>query len=136
MKKTALHLACLLFSTMIITQARSQQSSLNGTWIPISQELNGKAFPKEAFQNQKLVLTDSSYIVYAEGLDKGTVKYQGNKLDIYGKEGVNFGKHFTAVYKLKRGKLTICYDLSGSSYPENFETAGKPNYFLSVFKRG
>ena len=56
-------------------------------------------------------------------------------MDIYGKEGVNSGKHFTAIYKFEEGLLTICYNLSGDRYPEAFETKGKPMYFLSVFKR-
>jgi hypothetical protein len=56
-------------------------------------------------------------------------------MDIFGKEGVNSGKHFTAIYKLENEYLTICYNLSGNAYPETFETKGKPMYFLSVFKK-
>ncbi len=56
-------------------------------------------------------------------------------MDIYGKEGVNTGKHFTAIYKIENGQLTICYNLLGNIYPEAFETKGKPMYFLSLFKK-
>jgi hypothetical protein len=56
-------------------------------------------------------------------------------MDIYGKEGVNAGKHFTAIYKIENGQLTICYNLSGDGYPEAFETNTKPTLFLSVFKK-
>ena len=56
-------------------------------------------------------------------------------MDIYGKEGVNTGKHFTAIYQFENGKLTVCYNLSGDSYPETFETKGKPMFFLSVFNK-
>ncbi len=66
---------------------------------------------------------------------KGIVKYKDDKMDIYGKDGVNAGKHFTALYKLENEQLTICYNLSGDSYPESFMTEGKPAYFLSVFKK-
>jgi hypothetical protein len=45
------------------------------------------------------------------------------------------GKHFTAIYKYENEQLTICYNLSGDSYPETFETKGKPMYFLSIFKK-
>ena len=56
-------------------------------------------------------------------------------MDIYGKQGVNAGKHFTAIYKLENELLTICYNLRGDSYPAAFETKGKPTLFLSVFKK-
>ena len=78
----------------------------------------------------------------AESADKGEVTYNNGKMDIYGKEGVNAGKHFTAIYKYENlpaggagGQLTICYNLMGDSYPEAFETKSKPVLFLSVFKK-
>jgi hypothetical protein len=55
-------------------------------------------------------------------------------MDIYGKEGVNTGKHFTAIYKLENNRLTICYNLAGDKYPELFDTKGRKQYFLCVFK--
>ena len=109
---------------------------LNGTWVPVKQEMGGTALPKIVFEKQKLILSDSNYTVIAESVDKGVVRYNNNdKLDIFGKEGTNSGKHFTAIYKFENDQLTVCYNLSGDAYPESFETKGKPLYFLSVFKK-
>jgi len=108
---------------------------LDGTWIPVRQEMAGKVFPPSVYQNQKLILKDSTYTLLAESIDKGTVKYSGNKMDIYGKEGVNAGNHITAVYKLEEGQLSICYDLGGEVYPISYETTGHPVFFMSVFKK-
>ncbi len=112
-----------------------ETNKLNGTWLPIQQEIGGTALPKAAFEKQKLVLQDTTYTVFAESVDKGMVNYQGNKMDIVGKEGVNTGKHFKAIYKLENGQLTVCYNLRGDAYPEGFDTKGKPLFFLSVFNR-
>jgi len=119
-----------------------EPNKLNGTWLPVKQEMGGVLLPKAAFENQKLIISDSTYTVIAESIDKGVVKYKDDKMDIYGKDGVNFGKHFTAIYKFENlptgqagEQLTICYNLSGDSYPETYETKGKPMYFLSVFKK-
>ena len=71
----------------------------------------------------------------AESVDKGILKYKGGQMDIYGKEGVNAGKHFTAIYKMENERLTICYNLKGDVYPSNFETKSAPTFFLSVFKK-
>lgn len=110
-------------------------SGLNGTWVPQAQEFSGTQLPASSFESQKLIINDSNYTVIAESVDKGTLRYSGNRIDILSKEGVNAGKHFTAIYKLENGELTICYNLKGDSYPENFDTKGKPMYFLSVFKK-
>src|ERR1700761_9359584 len=91
-----------------------QPKSLNGAWIPVSQELGGKALPPPVYAKERLIIADSTYTVVAESVDKGIVKYNGdNKMDIYGKEGVNAGKHFTAIYKIENGQLTVCYNLKG-----------------------
>ena len=122
--------------------ATIQSNKLNGTWVPIQQEMGGTSLPKAVFESQKLIISDSTYTFIAESIDKGVVKYRDDKMDIYGKEGVNTGKHFTAIYKYENlptgqagEQLTICYNLSGNGYPEAFETKGKPMYLLSVFKK-
>jgi len=97
---------------------------------------HGKELPKVVYEKQKLVIVDSNYVFSAESVDKGVVKYRdGDKMDIYGKEGVNTGKHFTAIYKFENEQLTICYNLAGDSYPDGFETKSKPTLFLSVFTK-
>jgi uncharacterized protein (TIGR03067 family) len=110
-------------------------TKLNGTWVPINQELGGKSLPKAAFEKQKLILSDSAYTFISESIDKGIVKYKDDKMDIYGKQGVNAGRHYTAIYKYENDQLSICYNLLGDNYPEAFDTKGKPSLFLSVFKK-
>jgi uncharacterized protein (TIGR03067 family) len=110
-------------------------NKFDGIWMPIKQEINGTSLPAAVFEKQRLILRDSTYTFTAESTDKGVVKYSGDKMDIYGKEGVNTGKHFTALFKYENDELTICYNLAGDSYPAAFETKSKPTLFLSVFKR-
>ncbi len=114
----------------------NKADKLNGIWLPVAEELGGRRLPEVVFKNQKLVLDDSTYTLSAESIDKGIVKYGNDKMDIYGREGVNAGKHFTALYRLKNGVLTICYDLTGKDYPLEFDTKGKSLYFMCVFKKG
>jgi len=117
------------------TKNAMKSGKLDGTWVPVKQEMGGTMLPQAALEKQKLIISDGTYTVIAESVDKGTVKCRGDKMDIYGKEGVNAGKHFTAIYKYENDDLTICYNLKGDSYPEAFETKSKPLFFLSVFKR-
>ncbi len=124
-------IACLLSFTAM----HMQDFPLNGTWFPQRQEIGGAQLPASFYQKQKMVLTDSVYVVAAESVDKGVARYANGKMDIYGREGVNQGKHFTAIYRLENHELMICYDLSGESYPGSFDTKGHPNYFLSIFHK-
>ncbi len=107
---------------------------LNGSWIPIKQELAGNAFPESVFHTFKLEIKDSTYSYGTVKKDKGVLIYKQGKMDIYGREGVNQGKHFTALYKKEKNLMTICYNLKGDGYPTGFDTKGNPLYFLSVFK--
>lgn len=116
-------------------QMAATPNPLNGTWVPVKQEIGGKELPAAAFASQQLVILDSNYTFTAESVDKGVVKLNGSNMDIYGKEGVNTGKHFTALYKYENDQLSICYNLAGSGYPDVLDTKGKPAWFLCVFKR-
>lgn len=119
----------------ILQATATDSNSLDGSWIPIRQEIGGKELPAVVFQTQKLIINDTTYLFTAESVDKGSLVYKNGQMDIYGKEGVNKGKHFTAIYKLDNDQLTICYNLKGDSYPADFETKSKPTLFLSVFRK-
>ena len=108
---------------------------LNGTWVPVKQEINGTVLPPAALENQKLILSGHNYTFIAESTDKGVLTFKKDKMDIYGKEGVNAGKHFVAIYKYENEQLTVCYNLEGDTYPDAFDTKGKPSFFLCVFKK-
>lgn len=108
---------------------------LNGSWTPTKQEIGGKELPANFYSTQKLVIQDTIYTLTAESIDKGTLIYKKGCMDIFGKKGINKGKHFTALYKLENNQLIIIYNLKGDSYPTDFETKSNPTLFLSVFKK-
>jgi uncharacterized protein (TIGR03067 family) len=132
-------LLCLNCSTT--KKASSASYKLNGTWVPVKEEIGGTALPATAFATQKLIIMDTTYTFIAESVDKGVLKYDHEKMDIYGKEGVNAGRHFTAIYKFipdssnKGEHLAICYNLTGNGYPETFETKDQRTFFLSIFRK-
>jgi len=130
---SSLFILCLVCSSTINVTAQSNK--LNGSWKPVRQEIGGSELPAAAFEKQKLIVSDSNYTFIAESIDKGVAIYKDGKMDIYGKDGVNKGKHFTSIYKFENELLLICYNLSGDKYPEAFETKSKPTYFLVTFKK-
>lgn len=132
--KQGIILLIIVFSVGII-KAQTNPYTLNGTWKPVAQEMAGNALAQSSFDKQVLVIADSAYIFTAESVDKGSLYYKDGKMDIYGKVGINSGKHFTAIYKYEDGKLTICYNLKGDSYPASFTTKGDGLLFMCVFRK-
>lgn len=132
---TFLCLSTLLVGCLGSKNKKSAAINLNGSWQPVKEELAGAPLPAAMMEKQKLVIKDSTYIFGAESVDKGTLKYGKGKMDIWGKDGVNAGKHFTAIYKYKDGELTICYNLAGDSYPNEYKSVDHPLFFLAVFKK-
>ena len=131
----ALHFLLIAISFFACASGKMSSPDLNGSWKPVHQEIGGTRLPEAVVTSQQLIIADTNYTVIAESVDKGSMKFNGDKIDIYSKEGVNAGKHFTAIYKLKNDSLTVCYNLAGDGYPAEFTTAGQPLYFLSVFTR-
>jgi uncharacterized protein (TIGR03067 family) len=128
-------LICLVVSCSSTKESGTSSGELDGGWIPVKQEIGGKELPQTDFENQRLSILGNAFLFIAEGVDEGTIKYINGKMDIYIDAGVNAGKHFTAIYELKGGLLTICYDLTGEVFPEAFETKSNSNFFLSVFTK-
>lgn len=123
-------------SGCVIFKSRSNPyTALNGTWRPVSEILAGNPFPETLWANQRLMMYDSSYIVSAETVDAGKAILTDSTMDIYGLEGPNAGRHFKARYKLVNDTLTICYDLTGTLYPEAFISGPENYYFLATFVR-
>lgn len=136
MKKLSLLLAAAAcFSFVPSSNNPALSGQLNGSWTPVKQEMNGVVIQATSFASHKMTLIDSNYVVKAESVDKGIVRYKNGKMDIFGKDGVNAGKHFTAIYKLEADQLTICYNLAGTSYPASFSTKSQTTYFMSTYKK-
>jgi uncharacterized protein (TIGR03067 family) len=135
MRPTIFTTAFIFFFICCVANSIAQSNKINGTWIPVKLEIDGNALPPATFEKQKLIISDTTYTFIAESVDKGTVRLNEGKMDIYGKDGVNAGKHFTTIYKFENELLVICYNLAGDKYPEVFETKGKPAYFLATFKK-
>ena len=122
----------LLLLFLVLTPAghlpvteNSDPTGLNGKWKPVSLEMGGNKLPSDSFNTQLLTISDSNYVFVAVSVDKGILRFNGNKMDIYGKDGVNNGKLIKTIWKLseqeyngeKTVALTICYNLAGDQYP-------------------
>lgn len=114
--------------------------AIEGTWLPSSAELSGKAFPDEVRKAIKLVVKGDEYTVtVGKEPDRGTVKLnpkaKPKELDIVGTDGPNKGKTILAIYERDGDTLRVCYDLSGKGRPKEFKTKEDTQLFLVTYKR-
>ncbi len=116
-----------------------KDDNLDGTWLPSSAELAGKAFPDEVRKSIKLELKGDQYTVtVGTQPDRGTCKLKSSakpkELDIKGTEGPNKDKTILAIYERDGDTLRVCYDLSGKARPSEFKTTAGSRLFLVEYK--
>ncbi len=126
-------IAAIFFGPASTQKINTNAEKLDGVWVTIRQEQDGKDLPEEVYEKYRLTITDSAYAYTND--DKGAVRYNNGKMDLYGREGANAGRHFTAIYKLEGDQLTICYNMAGDRYPGSFETRNDPSLLLTEYKR-
>jgi uncharacterized protein (TIGR03067 family) len=113
---------------------------LVGTWIPTQAELGGIALPDEDLARIKLLIGEDRYKVIVDGrIDQGTLKVDKSRIpktmEIVGTKGPNEGKTILAIYEVVGDNLTICYDLSGQAFPEDFESKPGTQLYLVNYQR-
>ncbi len=115
-------------------------TALDGTWTPITAELNGKSLPSGTLASMSLVVDGDTYATTTEGIAaKGTLVVNESAvpktMDIVGSAGPNRGKRILALFALTGNSLRVCYDLTGTKRPDRFQTAPESNLLLVLYKR-
>jgi uncharacterized protein (TIGR03067 family) len=121
-------------------KAKKARAEMNGTWTPISAELDGEKLPKDALNSIKLVLKDEKYTATVdEQVDEGTVtldlESDPTGMEIKGTKGPNEGKTIPAIFELKDDVLKVCYNLDGKKRPTEFKTKAGSKFYLVTYKK-
>jgi uncharacterized protein (TIGR03067 family) len=133
-------LRCVPWIIALLLLAGPARADVEGSWRPVTAELDGNRLPGAELAELRLTLTATSYtLTNALGDDRGVVKKDGSQtpmtMDVTGTEGPNQGKTMLAIYQLSGDRLTICYDLTGKSRPTKFETRPGSRRFLVTYQR-
>ena len=100
--------------------------SLQGKWKPIEANLGDNIIDKEVLNKATVEFADDKYsILIGDKTEKGALKLNPKafpkQMDIFPTEGPNNGKTLWAIYQLEGEILTVCYSLTPTVRPENFE---------------
>lgn len=122
---------------------RAEAITQEGVWKPKTAILEGAFLPPPALKAITLKITGENYEVIVEGedhSDKGTctldTSTRPKRTTIQGLEGPNEGKTFLAIYEMKDAvSMRVCYDLSGTEFPKEFEAPKGTQLYLVGYRR-
>src|SRR5687768_11107136 len=131
-------LIALLSATFALAGAAADKSAApksnaypqDGVWKPISAALAGSKVPKPALNAITLRISGTNYEVSVIGEkqpDRGTHALDESttpkRITIISTNGPNKGQTFLGIYEVTdSNSLRVCYDLSGTAFPEKFES--------------
>lgn len=134
--------ALLPFTSFCADQA-DDTKAMQGVWKPVKAVLGGVALPDPALKAITLKINGENYEVAVESeqeSDKGTstldVSAKPRRMTIKSLAGPNRGKTFLAIYEMKDAhSMRICYDLSGTKYPEQFKAPKGTQLYLVDYRK-
>src|SRR5262245_45664923 len=99
---------------------------LAGMWKPKEDSLGDNKIDQLVLDTVTLIYESNKYtLTIGDKTEKGTYTLDPKKspkaMDIFPTEGDNNGKTFLAVYQIEDDKLTICYSLTPTVRPDDFE---------------
>lgn len=115
----------------------------DGVWKPIGAVMGGAKLPKPALDAITLKVSGANYEVAVRGEkepDRGTRTLDEStnpkRISITSTSGPNRGKTFLGIYEMKDAdSMRVCYDLSGTAFPEKFESTAETGYNLVEYRR-
>jgi uncharacterized protein (TIGR03067 family) len=130
----------LLGGFAVAAEGDKDLDKLQGTWVRVSVERNGKMVPAEELKNSKLTLKGDKYTL-EEGKEtrSGTFKLDSGKtpktLDIISDAGPNKGKTLKGIYKIEGDTFTYCVAGPDKDRPTEFSAKEGSGHTLLVNKR-
>ena len=119
----------------------TDDTTLQGKWVPLKAELSGENAPPEMLARMELAFTHGHYAVQfgGENAEAGdyTLMATGDQksLTMHASTGLHSGRTLPCIYQLAGDRLRICYGLDGSLPPAFAAAAGTPHYLVSYRRK-
>ncbi len=115
-------------------------ATLQGTWKPISMEMDGEFLPDERIGNTRLTIEGENF-TFDTGEDShgGLYKIKPDEdpkqLDIEITRGDEKGKVYLVIYKFEDGKMIQCMEVSNANRPVEFTGKAGSGNLYEVWER-
>lgn len=115
-------------------------ATLQGTWKPISMEMDGELLPNERIENTRLTIKGEEF-TFDTGKDSHGGLYKikpgedPKQLDIEITRGDEKGKVYLVIYKFEDGKMIQCMEVSNAKRPVEFTGKAESGNLYEVWER-
>lgn len=121
-----------------LVQKELQQ--FQGTWKPISMEMDGKFLTEEQIGKTRLTIKGEKFTFDTgkdshEGLYKIDPRREPKQLDIVITRGDEKGKTYLVIYKFAEGKMVQCMENSNAKRPLDFTGSKGSGNLLEYWER-
>jgi uncharacterized protein (TIGR03067 family) len=136
----ALLLVLSLGLALRAADAKEELDKLQGTWVRVSAEVDGKKVPADEAKKETLVIKGDDYTATVEGKPrKGTLKVDPTRspkqLDLIPAEGPNKGKVLPGIYELDGDTFRYCIATKGDDRPTEFSSKPGSGHRVYVNRR-
>lgn len=122
---------------------RSEAQAQDGIWKPVAAAMGGAKLPKVALDAITLTISGANYEVAVKGEkvpDRGTrtldERANPKRISITSTNGPNRGQTFLGIYEMTdTNSMRVCYDLTGTAFPDKFESTAATGYYLVEYRR-
>lgn len=120
--------------------AKAELKKLEGTWVMVSGEQEGKPLSEEVVKNARLVIKGNEHDVkVGSDVFKGTHKVDPTKkpkeIDSSDVEGPHKGKTIRGIYEVDGNQFKVCFAPPEKERPKEFTTKSGTGHILHVWKR-
>jgi uncharacterized protein (TIGR03067 family) len=116
--------------------AKKELAMLQGSWVRVSAEVDGKKVPDEELKKTRLVITSDRYTLKSpDQTRQGGIRLDPTKtpktIDLMSTEGPNKGQTLLGIYELGEGLFRYCVAPPGKERPKEF--VSKPGTGVGLY---
>src|SRR5262249_8780047 len=115
-------------------------SVLQGTWRPVSMEMDGKFLPEAQIKKVRLTITGEKFTFDTgedshDGLYKINPEKDPKQLDIVITRGDEKGKTYLVIYKFEENRMIQCMQTSNKERPNEFTGKSGSGNLYEIWER-
>ncbi len=115
-------------------------ATLQGTWRPVSMEMDGKLLPDERIKKIRLTIKGEKFTFdngedSHEGLYKIDPSHDPAQLNIEITRGDEKGKVYLVIYKFEKRQMIQCMEVSNEKRPRDFTGRAGSGNLLEVWEK-
>ena len=135
-----MHLALIVFS-LLAPAPPTDLDRLQGPWVCVAMERNGKAIPPERYAGNRLIMEGERFTfkvgdrLVSQGKRRLDPTTDPAAIDDEHTAGSFAGKSYRGIYKLEGDRFTTCNGGPGQDRPTEFATRPGSGLLLVVYER-